>query len=311
MDLGITLPTSGPHATPAGIVRMARAAEDLGYAAVWTYERLLYPLGDVPQSGGPPRPLPEHMRTTYEPLETLAHVAAMTSRIRLGTSVLVAPFHTPAALARRLATLDQLSGGRVIAGLGQGWIVQEFEAANVTTRRRGAGTEEFVAALRAAWGPDPVSFQGRFYRIPPSVIAPKPVQRPGVPVLLGGFAPPAIERAARIADGLNPMAISLPALTGIVTRFRAAAAATGRDVRTLPVMARANVPITDRPLPEDRRPFLGGSPEQVAGDLDALRDLSIDQVLFTNVIQPPLDEQIRLMERLRELVVAQPATTSR
>ena len=74
MDLGITLPTSGPHASPDGIVRMARAAEELGYAAVWTYERLLYPIGDVPQPGGPPRPLPEHLRTTYEPLEVSWHL---------------------------------------------------------------------------------------------------------------------------------------------------------------------------------------------------------------------------------------------
>src|SRR5262249_5753746 len=153
------------------------------------------------------------------------YVAAETKRVRLGTSVLVAPFHTPVALARRLATLDRFSGGRVIAGIGQGWIAQEFAAANVTTRRRGAGVEEFVAALGPAWGPDPVSFDGRFYRIPPSDVDPKPVQRPGIPVLLGVFAPAAIDRAARIADGLNPMGVSLPALTGMVARFRAAARA--------------------------------------------------------------------------------------
>ena len=305
MDLGITLPTSGPHASPDGIVRMARAAEDLGYAAVWTYERLLYPLGDVPQPGGPPRPLPDHLRTTYEPLETLAYVAAATSRVRLGTSVLVAPFHTPVGLARRLATLDRLSAGRVVAGLGQGWIAQEFEAAGVSLRRRGAGVEEFVAAMRAAWGPDPVEFSGRFYRIPASEIAPKPVQQPGIPVILGGFAPAAIERAARIADGINPMAISLEALAGLLSRFRSAAHAAGRDARSLRVVVRANVPITERPM-TGRRPFLGGSPDQVAGDLDRLRELDVDHVLFTNVIQPPLDEQVRLLERLQRAAATTP-----
>jgi alkanesulfonate monooxygenase SsuD/methylene tetrahydromethanopterin reductase-like flavin-dependent oxidoreductase (luciferase family) len=95
---------------------------------------------------------------TYEPLETLSYVAARTERIKLGTSVIDAPFHVPVVLARRFATLDRLSGGRVIAGLGQGWMEQEFITANVSPKRRGAGVEEFILAMRAAWGPNPVSF---------------------------------------------------------------------------------------------------------------------------------------------------------
>src|SRR5204863_9362193 len=100
-------------------------------------------------------------------------------------------------------------------------------------------------ALRAAWGPDPVAFEGRFYRIPPSRINPKPVQPGGIPILLGVFAPPAIERAARVADGFNPIAFSLEALRSMVGAFRTAARAAGRDPAALKVMARANVPITD------------------------------------------------------------------
>src|SRR4051812_37741662 len=119
MDLGIGLPTSGPLAAPGAIVQTAEAAERLGYAAVWTYERLLYALGDIDQGQGPPRPLPETYKMVYEPIETLAYVAARTSRIKLGISVLDLPFHVPVMLARRLATLDQFSGGRVIAGVGQ------------------------------------------------------------------------------------------------------------------------------------------------------------------------------------------------
>lgn len=298
MDLGITLPASGPWASPENLVRMASAAEDLGYAGVWTYERLLYPLSDVPQPGGPPRPLADHLKTTYEPIETLAYVAARTTRVKLGTSVMVAPFHSPVGLARRLATLDRFSRGRVIAGIGQGWIAQEFLAANVTIRRRGAGVEEFVAAMRAAWGPDPVVFEGRFYRIPKSVIAPKPAQPGGIPVLMGVFAPAAIERAARIADGFNPMAVTLGALTGMVSRFRQAARAAGRDPAALPVMVRVNAPITEGPI-SVRRPFLGGSPEQIAADLECVRELGVDQVFFTNTVQPPIDEQVRLLEKLQ------------
>ena len=118
MDFGIDLPTSGPFASTEAIVRVAQEAERLGYAAIWTYERLLYPLGDPVGAG-----LPEFYSSgTYEPLETLSYVAARTERIKLGTSIITAPFHVPVILARRFATLDQLSGGRAIAGLGQGWM---------------------------------------------------------------------------------------------------------------------------------------------------------------------------------------------
>jgi probable F420-dependent oxidoreductase len=298
VELGVTLPTSGPYASPAGIVRMAREAERLGYAGVWTYERLLYALGDIPQPGGPPRPLPDYYRTTYEPIETLAYVAATTTTVKLGISVLGALFHVPVVLARRLATLDQFSGGRVIAGLGQGWIRQEFTAANVPPARRGRGLEEFIAAMRTAWSPDPVSYEGRFYRIPPSEINPKPVQPGGIPILLGVFAPSAIERAARVADGFNPIAFSFEALQSMVGRFRAAARAAGRDHAALKVMVRANTPITDAAM-RDGRPFLGGAPEQIATDLRRIRELGVDHVLFTNMAQPPLDDQVRLLDRLK------------
>src|SRR6478736_3644593 len=176
MELGVALPTSWPQASTANIVRIAQVAEELNYSALWTYERLLRPVGDLPQPGGPPRPLPEAYRSVYEPLETLSYVAALTSRIKLGTSVVDALFHSPVVLSRRFATLDQLSGGRVIAGLGQGWMPQEFETSGVPIRRKGAGFDEFVAAMRACWGTDPVHYDGRFYRIAPSEVNPKPVQ---------------------------------------------------------------------------------------------------------------------------------------
>lgn len=297
MDLGVTLPTSGPHASPAAIVRLACEAEQLGYSAAWTYERLLYPLGDIAQPGGPPRPLPDHYRTTYEPLETLAFVAAKTTAIKLGSSVLVALFHVPVALARRLATLDQFSGGRVIAGLGQGWIKPEFAAANVPVKRRGAGFEEFIAAMRAAWGKDPVAFDGRFYHIPPAEINPKPTQAGGIPIVVGAFSPAAVDRAARVADGLNPIAVSLPMLAEAVRRFRNAASAAGRDASSLKIIVRANIPITDTDISR-QRPFLGGSPRQIASDLPELERLNIDHVMFTNLLQPPISEQVRLLGRL-------------
>jgi alkanesulfonate monooxygenase SsuD/methylene tetrahydromethanopterin reductase-like flavin-dependent oxidoreductase (luciferase family) len=207
MELGISLPTSGPLASPGNIVRIAQEAERLGYAAVWTYERLLRPMAELPSPrGGPPQRAPKQYRLVYEPLETLSYVSrrdragqAGDQRDRRAAPAVV--------LARRFATLDQLSGGRVIAGVGQGWMPQEFETANVPMSRIGAGMDEAVAALRACWGPDPVEYQGRFHRIAPSEVNPKPVQE-RLPVLLGATTPAGARRAGRIADGLNPIAFS-------------------------------------------------------------------------------------------------------
>lgn len=301
MDLGIALPTTGRLASTDAVVRVALAAERLGYAAVWSFERLLRPVGKVATLGSvEPQYLPESYRNVFEPLATLGHVAALTSRIRLGTSVIPALLHPPVVLARRFATLDQFSGGRVIAGLGQGWMREEFQAAGVPIGYLGDGFDEAVAAIRAVWGPDPVAFDGRFYTIAPSEVNPKPVQV-RVPIVVGAMTPKGIERAARIADGLNPLALSEEQLLGVAGMFRRAARAGGRDADTLTVVARANVPITPKPM-EGERPFLGGSPEQIGEDLRALAGRGIDHVIFTNTAPDDLEEELDLLRRLAETV---------
>jgi probable F420-dependent oxidoreductase len=303
MELGVSLPTSGPLASPGNIVRVAQEAERLGYAAVWTYERLLRPLAELPsRHGGPPQRIPKQYRLVYEPLETLSYVAAVTERVKLGTSVIDALLHPPVVLARRFATLDQFSGGRVIAGVGQGWMPQEFETANVPMARIGAGMDEVVAAMRACWGPDPVEYQGRFYRIPPSEVNPKPVQ-PRIPVLLGATTPAGARRAGRIADGLNPIAFSAENVPALAATFREAAEAAGRDPAGLSVVVRANVPFSVEPL-DDKRPFLGGSPGQIAEDVASLEPAGVDQVLLADVARHDLDTEIRLLEEIQAAVGA-------
>ena len=295
MQFGIDLPISGPFASPEAITRMA-IEERLGYATVWTYERLLYPVGE--------HTIPDfafYSSGTYEPLETLFYVAAKTERIKLGTSIITAPFHVPIILARRFATLDQLSGGRVLAGLGQGWMEDEFAATNVSMRDRGKKVEEFIAALRAAWGSDPVNYHGRFYQIPLSNNNPKPLQEGGIPILLGTFAKAGIERAARLTDGLLLIGFSAEQIQQTVSSLRTAAIAAGRDPSSLQIVVRVNVPITADPLPERDRPFLGGSAEQIAKDVEQLRPLAVDQVLFSDRSSPTVDDA---MQRLAELQAA-------
>ncbi len=318
MEFGFALPQTGPLASPDAIVHAAQEAERRGYATVWVLERLLRPLHPRTRSGLPPlsplagglaggtpgRVMPEAYAVAYDPIETLTFVAAKTSRIKLGTSVMVAPFHVPVMLAKRFATLDQFSGGRVIAGLGQGWVEEEFTTANVPVKRRGTPLVEFVAALRAAWGPDPVHFEGRFYRIPESQINPKPVRPGGPPVIIAAREPAAVERAARIGDGLHPIPTEWSAFERTLELFRTAARTAGRDPATLAIVVRTNTAPSDAPG-SDPRPPLTGSHGQVADDLRRLQALGVTEVFFDmNRFGMTVDEQFRLLEPLRAAVTS-------
>jgi probable F420-dependent oxidoreductase len=298
VKFGFALPQTGPDASPETIVEAAQEAERRGYATLWVLERLLRPIDPRTAAGTPGRPMPDSYAIAYDPIETLTYVAAKTARIRLGTSVMVALFHVPVMLAKRLATLDQFSGGRLIAGLGQGWSEEEYVTANVPLKRRGAGFEEFVRAVRAAWGPDPVSFTGRFYRIPASQIGPKPAQPGGPPIVIAAREPAAIERAARVGDGFHPIPMDWESFEQAVTHFRSAAEHAHRDPKTLPIIVRTNTTPGD-PVGSPRPP-LTGSHEQIAEDLQRLRGMDITEVFFDmNRFAIPIREQFRLLDRLR------------
>jgi probable F420-dependent oxidoreductase len=299
MKLGLALPTAGPYASVEAIGRVAEGAERIGLATVWAFERQIAPTGPV-SGRGQEFTLPETYRTVYSPLETLAFAAARTSTIRLGTSVIVALLHRPAALARSFATLDQLSGGRLIAGLGQGWLKEEFQAAGVPMERQGAGFEEFVEALRAAWGPDPVSYEGRHYTIPSGYLNPKPVQAGGPPIIVGAYAPASLRRAARLGLGFNPLVMGWDAFEQGMAAWRAAEREAGREEGSLPVVVRVNGSLHDKPL--DEREPLAGSPEQVAEDLPRLAAYGVDEVFWSMDYDPvEPNAQLTLMEQLVEV----------
>jgi len=193
--VGVGLPNYGPYASPQAILAVASAVEALGFHSVSTFDRLLLPAtpGWKNDFGLPEYPV-------YDAIETLTWVAARTSRIKLGTGVLLSLFQPPVVLARRLATLDQLSAGRAEIAIGQGWLPEEFAAVGVPLSRRGAGFEEHLAAMRARWGPDPVEHDGPHYSIARAKIGPKPYNE-YLPIYIGGLAPEAVARAARIGDG--------------------------------------------------------------------------------------------------------------
>jgi probable F420-dependent oxidoreductase len=295
--IGVHLPVAGQAASPEAIAQVAEGAERIGLDSVWSWERLMRPTVPIAMggAGGPVMEAPEDFGLVYDPIEALAYVAARTSRITLGTSVLDALFQSPIILARRLATLDQLSQGRLVVGLGQGWMPQEFDAAGVSMRRRGAGFEEHIEAMRAVWGPNPVRFDGRFYRIPEADIGPKPHQPGGLRLLAGAGATPAVQRAGRLGLGLTLVIFDWATVRDNVETFRAAAGGAGIDPDTLPVMLQVNGNVTTTPL-DERGPLIG-SPEQVAGDLEQVRKLGVEHV-YWNSEDDPLT-QLPLLAQLR------------
>ena len=207
MKTGLTLPQYGPHATKENIIQLATMAEQERFDSLWVFERLLWPLNpQTPYPGSPDGRQSTSLQNVFDPLETLTFVAAKTDRIALGTSVIDMLFHNPVTLGRQFATLDVLSQGRCICGLGIGWSKDEYMASNVPFENRGARADEFVQALTRIWTDDVVEFKGRYYNIPASKIGPKPIQKPRIPIYLGGFSPNTLSRISKYADGWLPTA---------------------------------------------------------------------------------------------------------
>ena len=304
MRLGFNLPQIGPAAGPEAIVRVAQRAEELGYDSVWVTERLLYPIEpQTPYMATPDGSLPEAYKTVLDPLESLTFVAGQTSRVALGTSILDLPYYNPVMLARRLTTLDVLSGGRLRLGLGLGWSKDEFDAAGASMKQRGRRADEFISVLKAIWTTDPVEFQGEFYQVPKSVILPKPVQKPHPPIYLAAFSPGGLKRTATMANGWLPAGLPPDAMKQVIAGLSDMAQQAGRDPKELEVVVRANILVTDEALGEDRWIFTGSS-EQIKSDIAATREVGVAEIHFDPSVSPDgvsVEGFLSRMEQMREL----------
>jgi probable F420-dependent oxidoreductase len=205
LQVGLTLPQLGDHVDAGAIREFATSAEELGFASLWVQEHLFYPEQNRSQYGA------RHTTTVHPAYrsvlgatELMAYVAACTDRALIGSSILVAGYHRPIELAQRLSTLDVLSSGRLVAGLGAGWSDEEHGQMDVDPRTRGRRMSELVAAVQTCWGPDPVEFSGEFFSIPRSVVRPKPIQQPHPPLLSGLRSAAGLARTAALFDIWNP-----------------------------------------------------------------------------------------------------------
>ena len=301
MKLGFSLPTAGAWATPDNLVAVAREAESLGYHSLWVFQRLLYaiaPKNDYPPLPGQPWPKP--FESVMDATVALSFAAAVTTRIRLGASVLIMPYYSPILLAKQLATLDVMSNGRLDVGLGVGWSRDEFEASGVPWEHRGRRCDEFLRCLDAIWTQDEVEFAGEFYRVPRSRVAPRPVQKPRPPITIGGYAGAAVvRRAVTLGDGFNGGNVPLDRVAPLVKEIRAAAEKAGRDPSRLHVVSRGTFMLHDAPQGKDRRP-LWGTLDEIRDDVARYADAGLTELF----LEGNFDARGASLDRARRVMAA-------
>ncbi len=248
MLVGIHVPQWGRDATRDGVLTVARAAEDAGLDSVWVADHVVYPLfGNTayPYSSGGVPFAPED--GFLDALTTLAAVAGATTRIQLGTSILVAAMREPLQLAKSVATLDVLSGGRVLLGVGAGWWMEEFRALGVDFAGRGARLDEQIWVLKQLWAEGRLEHHGRFYDFGEVVCEPRPAQPAGPPILVGGMHHSARRRAALIGDGWHAVGADADALGEGFAEVQRLATEAGRDPESIALSTSAGLP----PSPDD------------------------------------------------------------
>jgi probable F420-dependent oxidoreductase len=291
MKAGILLPHLGQNATRENVLYVAKEAEKEGLDSIWALERLLWPLKpQTPYVATPDGSLPTEYQEVLDPLETLTFLAANTQRIFLGTSVIDMLFHNPIMLARRLATLDVLSNGRVIAGFGIGWSKDEYDVSGVPYKQRGERADEYLQVLRRAWTDEVVEYKGKFYNIPPSKIGPNPLQKPHPPIILGGFSPKTFSRVIRYADGWLPIAGfgSLEQLEQAIQGLREGARQAGKEPSKVIVLTYPNVvEESAQDNSSGQRMPMSGTIDQIGSDIQQLKRIDgIEHIVFGYAFSP-------------------------
>ncbi|MCG8420475.1 MAG: LLM class F420-dependent oxidoreductase [Proteobacteria bacterium] len=302
MRVGFAVPQCGDFAvSPASLIAAAVRAEELGYASLWVSERLLWPITlSVPYPASPGGTLPEVTQAQLDPLATLTFVAAHTRSVALGTSVINLPQYQPLRLARMLATMDVLSGGRLRVGLGNGWMPEEFSAVGISRDGLGKRADEYIEVLKQIWTDSLIEFDGRYVQIPRSIVALKPVQKPHPPIYMAAFTPSAMRRVARHADGWNPSGLSVEDIVAKFDHIKSMARDAGRDADALELIVRANVLFTRRPGGDKRRLFCGTS-QEIRSDVQKIRQIDTDELIVDVQWSRDVDSLSALIERMEEM----------
>ena len=307
MKYGFTLPGRGPLASPERLGIIARKGEELGFDALLTGDHILVPrnISSVyPYTEGgefPGSPSGESM----EQITLLSYIAGQTSKIRLVTSVLIVPHRNPLIAAKSLATLDVLSGGRLVVGVGVGWMREEFEALGLPPfEERGAVTDEYIRAFKVLWTEDNPSFEGKYISFDDISFLPKPVQKPHPPIWVGVESRPALRRTAELANGWYPLGsnptfpmATAEQLKGGLARLAEYARRFGRDPSEIETIYRTHqFELTKTPAGADRLPFVGDA-DQIAGDIRQYGEMGVTSMVWDFLRQTEdLDVMLDRME---------------
>ncbi len=310
MHFGISLPGRGPLATPDALVKLAEKADALRFSSLFVTDHVVIPTSySSPYPYSPTGKFAGDWTNGYlEPLALMSFLGGVTTRIRLGTSVLVIPYRNPVVTAKMLATLDVMCGGRVILGAGVGWLKEEFEVLGAPSyAERGKVTDEYLRLMRACWTQEPAEFNGSHYRLPPVSALPKPKQKNGIPIWTGGHTDAALRRAGELADGWHPIGMRAPAMlyqpeyaerAAIVHGWARKA---GREPKSITLSFRVPLdlaPKRAKPAGGDRLLFRGTAAE-VIEDIRSYQALGVTHFVF-DLAPQDLRGALGLIDRFAE-----------
>lgn len=308
MDFGLHLPASSPTVDPGDLVRFAQRAEGLGFYCLTVADHVI-----VPRNISVPYPYTvdgKYPGAGYhlETLMTMGFLAGATQRIRFVTSVMILPYRNPIVTAKMLASLDVLSGGRVIVGAGVGWMKEEFETIRTEPfEERGKVTDEYLAAFRELWTSENPSFSGKYCSFSEIVFLPKPVQKPSIPIWIGGHSKQAIRRAARLGDGWHPIGgvptipLEPEDIENDLSLLREHAEKSGRDPKTIRIALKGSLFDREKQIAPGKRRRFVGSAEEIAADIREYRAAGVDTMIF-DVRRPGITETLERMEWMAQEV---------
>jgi probable F420-dependent oxidoreductase len=307
MKVGLVVPQFGINATKENLTRFVQIAEREDFESLWAYDRMLYPLNPQQPYPGTPdkREWPEFFKYNLDPLTTLAFIAANTTKTNLGTCIIDMLFHNPITIAKEFTAIDILSEGRVLCGFGIGWSKDEYLAANIPYEKRGERANEILEAMKKVWTEDIVEFDGDFYKIPKSIINPKPIQKPHPKILLGGFSPKTFERMAKYGDGyIGVLAGSFEYFHNLIEMFNdyiEKSSRTRKDfdltILTFPYLMKSS-----SEKKSNRSPMIGETIDEIGSDLSKLKSSGVDRVILAVNAEKDYDvnETIEFVKELRK-----------
>jgi len=268
MKFGITVPNYGKFADRESILEISIAAEELGFDSLWVSDHVVLPnnhkgFGNI----------------FYEPIVTLSYIAAKTKTIKLGTSVIVLPYRNPVVLAKQISTLDVLSGGRVVFGVGAGWLKEEFEALGVNYAQRGQTTDEYLEIIKELYTDDSPSYNGRYNKFSDISFYPKPQQKPYPPIWVGGNSNSALKRAVKYGSGWHVVGSTPEEILEETKNLKELLSKYGKTESDFTVSVRKNLQITNRKI-SDESEHLRGDLEKIIAGIDAYKSSGVNYIVF-------------------------------